>query len=167
MSSVISINSFWDHIQCQIIYYLWYPFFKFNSSIMKCIKGPIIFSEHVCTGEHQPYAAGLICGHLPAEVSRFNNTFFFRGSNLLTVAGEPSVAFPANLGRWTTTFRSLSHFGDKNGNLSSERPLLWFWPLCQNFTNHKHANLGRWMATFRICELHLLTSTGEWPLFGD
>ena len=50
------------------------------------------------TGEHQPQAAGLISDHSPAEASRFNHTFF-RGSNLLTMAGEPPVALPANLGR--------------------------------------------------------------------
>ena len=58
-----------------------------------------VFSVHILhTGEHQPYAAGLKSGHSPAEASRFNHTFF-RGSNLLTVAGEPPVASPANLGR--------------------------------------------------------------------
>ena len=57
-----------------------------------------IFANDIVTGEHQPYAAGLKSGHSPAEASRFNHTFF-RGSNLLTVAGEPPVASPANLGR--------------------------------------------------------------------
>ena len=68
------------------------------------------------TWEHLPYVAGLKSGHKPAKVGRLNRTFF-RGSNLQTVAGEWSVAQPANLGWSAATFLFLCASGHQPANL--------------------------------------------------
>ena len=70
----------------------------------------------VYTWEHLPYVAGLKSDRSPAKVSRLNRTFF-RGSNLQTVAGEWSVAQPANLGWSAATFRILCASGHQPANL--------------------------------------------------